>query len=95
MVFIQSRQKIRGFTNAVFSGLPTIVLSDIISDVIVNHKNLEGLYHLSSAPIDKYNLLNLLKKAFKVEVEIEPFDDFYVDRSLDSTKFRNETGLRP
>ncbi len=87
--------KVRGFTEAVFSGFPTIMLADIISDVIENHKNLEGLYHVSSEPINKYDLLCLLKKFYKVTIEIEPSTDFKIDRSLDSTKFRVETGFAP
>lgn len=88
-------RKVEGFKKAVFSGFPTIVLADIISDLIENHKNLEGLYHLSSAAIDKFSLLNLLKSAYKLNIEIEPNDDFNIDRSLDSTKFRLATGFRP
>ncbi len=87
--------KVRGFTEAVFSGFPTIMLADIISDVIENHKSLEGLYHVSSKPINKYDLLCLLKKFYKVTIEIEPSADFKIDRSLDSSKFRAETGFAP
>ncbi len=87
--------KVRGFKKAVFSGFPTIVLADILGELIKNHKNLDGLYHLSGGAIDKFSLLNLLKNAYKLNVEIEPDDDFYIDRSLDSTKFRAATGFRP
>ncbi len=86
---------VKGYKNAVFSGFPTIVLADIFADLIINHAKLEGLYHLSSEPINKFDLLNLLKKAFGVEIEIEPFQDFYIDRSLDSSKFRQLTGFLP
>jgi dTDP-4-dehydrorhamnose reductase len=87
--------KVEGFTEAVFSGFPTIVFADIISDMIENHKNLNGLYHVSSEPINKYDLLCLLKKFYKVPIEIEPTADFRIDRSLNSTKFRADTGFTP
>ncbi len=94
--FLSNRGKrVRGYTNAVFSGFPTIIISEIIADLIVNHKNLEGLYHLSSEPINKFDLLNLLKKQYKIDIEIEPYENFYIDRSLDSTKFRAATGFQP
>ncbi|HYP50354.1 MAG TPA: hypothetical protein VEQ34_05375, partial [Pyrinomonadaceae bacterium] len=64
-------------------------------DLIVKHKNLTGLYHVSSEPIDKYRLLCLVRDAYKMDVEIEPFDDFKIDRSLNSEKFRAATGFRP
>ncbi len=86
---------VNGFTNAIYTGFPTIVVAEIILDLIENHKNLQGLYHVSSKPINKFNLLCLLKNFYKVPIEIRPFADFKIDRSLDSTKFRNETGFVP
>lgn len=94
--FLSNRgKKVKGFVNAVYSGFPTIVLADIIAALIENHKNLSGLYHVSSEPINKYELLRLINEAYQAGVEIEPFDDFRIDRSLDSTKFRKETGIFP
>lgn len=87
--------KIKGYKNAVFSGFPTVLMADIIADVITNHKSLNGLYHLSSAPINKFDLLTLLKKEYKMSIEIEADEDFVIDRSLDSTKFRTATGFQP
>lgn len=86
---------VKGYVNAIFSGFPTIVLADIISDLIRNHGELSGLYHLSSEPINKFELLNLIKRSYGVDLEIEPFDDFRIDRSLDSTRFREATGFVP
>lgn len=93
--FKRRGQTVKGYTNAVFSGFPTNVFADIISNLIVEHPKLEGLYHISSEPINKFDLLTLIKKAFELEIEIEPFADFRIDRSLDSTKFRQATGFVP
>ncbi|HEX8371044.1 MAG TPA: SDR family oxidoreductase [Pyrinomonadaceae bacterium] len=87
--------KVRGFTNAIYSGFPTVILAEIIADLIVNHKKLDGLYHVSSEPIDKYRLLCLIRDAYNLDTEIEPFDDFRIDRSLNSAKFRQATGFVP
>lgn len=94
--FLSNRGKtVNGYKQAIFSGFPTIVLAEILGDLIVNHKDLSGLYHVSSAPIDKYDLLNLLKNAYGVDIGIEPSDDVKIDRSLDSEKFQNATGFTP
>ena len=85
----------KGFVNAIYSGFPTIVLADIIGDIIENHFDLRGLYHISADPINKFELLQLINQAFDAKIKIEPFEDFRIDRSLDSTKFRNETGFKP
>ena len=87
--------RVKGFKNAIFSGFPTVVLADIISNLIENFSEIQGLYHVSSEPISKFDLLNLIKQIYKVEIEIEPFEDFKIDRSLDSTKFRDITGFKP
>lgn len=88
-------EQVKGFSNAIYSGFPTVVFADILSELIVNHKGLSGLFHLSSEPINKYELLILVKKYFRVEMKIDKFDDFKIDRSLDSTKFRAVTGFKP
>jgi len=94
--FLSNRgKKVKGFSEAIYSGFPTIILADIISDLIENHKHLEGLYHVSSEPISKLDLLYLLAIFYKVPIEIEPNADLKIDRSLDSTKFRRETGFVP
>jgi dTDP-4-dehydrorhamnose reductase len=87
-------QTVKGFTKAIFSGFPTIVLSDIIKMILQNHPELEGLYHVSSEPINKYELLCLIKDKFNLKTEIIPYDDFVIDRSLDSTRFKELTGFK-
>lgn len=86
---------VKGFTKAIYTGFPTVILADIISELIIKHENLQGLYHVSSEPINKFELLQLLKKFYRAPVEIEPYADFEIDRSLDSTKFRKETNFVP
>jgi len=85
--------RVQGFTNAIFSGFPTIHLSRIIADIITEHQNLSGLYHISSEPISKFKLLTLIKKAMEFNMEIEEYPDFHCDRSLDSTLYRKETSF--
>jgi dTDP-4-dehydrorhamnose reductase len=87
--------RVNGFTRAIYSGFPTIVFADIIADLLVNHPDLEGLYHVSSDPIDKFRLLSLINEAYKAGIEIEPDDRFVIDRSLNSSKFRTATGFVP
>jgi dTDP-4-dehydrorhamnose reductase len=94
--FLSNRgKKVKGYKQAIFSGFPTIVLAEILADLIVNHKDLNGLYHVSSEPINKYDLLNLLKSAYDVDIEIEPSEEVKIDRSLDSKKFREATEFKP
>jgi dTDP-4-dehydrorhamnose reductase len=71
------------------------VFADILADIIANHATLSGLYHVSSDPITKLDLLSLIKDRVGKDIEIEPEEEFSIDRSLDSTKFRKVTGFSP
>ena len=86
---------VRGFTNAIFSGVTTAVLARILADVIEQHPGMHGLYHVAGAPISKYDLLMMLNAATEAGVTIAPDDSFVIDRSLDPTRFQAATGLRP
>ena len=88
-------KKVKGYVNAVYSGFPTVVFAGIIANLIVKHPNLHGLYHVSSDPINKYDLLQLINDKFQLKIEIEPDLDYKIDRSLNSSKFRKETGFAP
>lgn len=86
---------VRGYTKAIFSGFPTVILAEIIADVIERSTALNGFWHVSSEPINKYDLLRLLCEAYDKRVELEPYPDVQIDRSLVSDRFRAATGFRP
>jgi dTDP-4-dehydrorhamnose reductase len=84
-----------GYVNAIYSGFPTVILSDIISNIIAHNPELNGVCHISGNPINKYELLSLLNKYYRANVRIERFEDIVIDRSLDSSVFRKATGFSP
>lgn len=90
--FLSQEEAIKGFTKAIYSGFPTIELVKIITNYVIPNKNLSGLYHVSSNPISKYDLLKIMKNVYKKEITIEAFDDFHMDRSMNSENFQNITG---
>jgi dTDP-4-dehydrorhamnose reductase len=93
--FLAQEGKVRGFTKAIYSGFPTVEIGNIISDHVIPNKELRGLYHVSSDPISKYDLLRLVAKRYGKKIEIESYADFTLDRSLDSKRFREATDYRP
>lgn len=82
--------KVKGFSRAIFSGFTTEVLSGIVGEVLKDYPGLHGLYHVSSAIINKHRLLCMLNDAAGLDVEIEEDYSFVCDRSLDSTRFCRE-----
>ncbi len=93
--FLAQSGRVKGFSRAIFSGLPTVELARVTRDFVIPRPRMCGVYHVSSAPIDKCELLRLFARVYGVSTEIEPDERLVIDRSLDSTKFRGLTGYAP
>jgi len=93
--FLAQSGVVRGFTRAVFSGLPTVELARVVRDHVLPRPQLRGLYHVSAAPISKYELLRLVAEVYGKQIEITPDDRLVIDRSLDSTRFRQAASYEP
>ncbi|MBN1636831.1 MAG: SDR family oxidoreductase [Deltaproteobacteria bacterium] len=92
--FLSQQKKVQGFTMAIFSGFPTVEIARIVSDHVIPHKDLRGVYHVSSKPISKYDLLHLVAKQYGKNIAIEPYHGYSCNRSLDSTRFQTVTGYK-
>ena len=90
--FLGQQGQCRGFTRAVFSGLPTVVLAQIVRDVIIPASELHGLYHIAAEPIAKFDLLKLVAEAYGKTIEIIPDNSLQINRSLNAGCFRAATG---
>jgi dTDP-4-dehydrorhamnose reductase len=93
--FLAQQKSVKGFRRAIFSGLPTVELALVIRDYVIPRPELNGLYHVSANPINKYELLQLIANVYGKSVEIHSDDQLVIDRSLDSTKFRQATDYHP
>ncbi len=90
--FLSQEGVVNGFTHAIYSGVPTIELANIIHDVILPRPALHGVYHVASKPINKYDLLELVKEAYGKQIEIKPSSELKIDRSLNADRFKAATG---
>ncbi len=93
--FLAQAGPVKGFTRAIFSGLPTTELARVMRDFVIPHAGLQGLYHVAADPINKFDLLQLIAQAYGKSTAITPDDNLAIDRSLDSSRFREVTGYRP
>ncbi len=89
------QKEIDGYKNAIFSGLTSYELARVIEKIMIDFPKLHGLYNVSSNPINKYDLLKKLSILLKREIKIKPFEDFFCDRSLNSSRFIEKTGYNP
>ncbi|SUD84901.1 dTDP-4-dehydrorhamnose reductase [Stutzerimonas stutzeri] len=90
--FLSQKGAVRGFAKAIFSGLPTVELASVIKDCVLTHPELHGLYHVAAAPITKLELLRLISRQYKKEIDIVPDERLVIDRSLNYERFRQATG---
>jgi dTDP-4-dehydrorhamnose reductase len=90
----QEGKTVPGYKNAVFSGLTTLALSEIITEIIADHPRLSGVYQVASKPISKYDLLNLVKKNYGMAITVKPDEMVINDRSLSPEKFKKETNIK-
>jgi len=86
---------VRGFRRAVFSGFTTNALADILARVVAEHPRLNGVWNVAAEPINKFDLLTLVKQVYGLQIEIEPDETFVCDRSLDGSRFAAEAGFAP
>ncbi len=90
--FLSQEGSVKGFSRAIFSGLPTVELARVMKDFVIPHTQLSGLYHVAAAPIAKLDLLRLVASQYGKQIEIRADDSLVIDRSLNGSRFSAATG---
>ena len=93
--FLSRSGSVKGFTNAIYTGFTTMEMSRIIEKMLMEYPDASGVYQVSSDPINKYELLLLIREKLGLDIEIIPDDVFCCDRSLDSSRFRSDFNYTP
>ncbi len=93
--FLGQTGKVKGFTNAIYTGFTTLEMSRIIELILCKFPDATGVYQVSSDPISKCDLLHMIREILELQIEVIPDDVFCCDRSLDSSRFRTEFSYTP
>lgn len=91
----QPQTRVRGFVNAIYTGVTTTELARLLSEVVLPRPELAGLFHVGSTPISKFDLLSLVAAEYGWAGVIVPETDFRCDRSLLAERLFDATGYRP
>lgn len=86
--FLSQANSVQGYKRHIFSGFPTIELARFIAQYIIPGQGLAGMYHLSSEPISKFELLQMVAAKYQHSTIIIPDEQTFCDRSLDSSELR-------
>jgi dTDP-4-dehydrorhamnose reductase len=91
--FLAQTGTIKGFTNALYTGLTTIEMARVIEMVVIQYPDLHGVWQVASEPIRKYDLLCKLTAFLeRNDLSVEPDDSFRCDRRLSGKAFTQQTG---
>ncbi len=91
--FLSQKGEIRGFRKAIYTGLTTMEMARVIERILLEYTGLNGIYHIASMPISKFDLLSELSRLLdRRDIMIIPDDTFVCDRSLNAEYFRKLTG---
>jgi dTDP-4-dehydrorhamnose reductase len=91
--FSQRGGCVTGYAGALYTGLTTIVMADLIGRLAIDYPQLHGVWHVASDPITKYELLALVNRHFGLGIELIRDEKFVMDRRLDGSRFRARTGF--
>jgi dTDP-4-dehydrorhamnose reductase len=93
-VISNKNNKIKGFENAIYSGVTTLWMSNTVNEIIKNYPDLNGIYNISSPAISKYDLITKINTYFNLNIEIERDSSYYSNKSLNSDRFFSETNFK-
>ena len=86
--WLNSKNSIYGFNNAIYSGVTTSTLSKLIIKILLKKKKIPGIFHVGSQPISKFDLLILLNHIFdRNNLKVIKDEKFKCDRSLNGSLF--------
>lgn len=91
--FLSRQGPVIGYKNAIFSGVTTNALADIVDELIVDQRGRWGIFNVASEPISKYDLLVLIKRAFGTDFAINKGTEVVNNKSLNPAKFVDATGV--
>ena len=90
-VIENKNNKIKGFDKAIYSGVTTLWMSELVLKILYDFPSLSGIYNISSKPISKFELITKINELFELNIDIEKDSSFSSNKSLNSNKFFSQT----
>ena len=90
----QKGKSIKGFTGALYSGLTTMTMANVVLKIMDEFPLLKGLQQIASEPISKYDLLCKLNISLDLKLDIGTDSTLVCDRRLDGSEFFRRSGMK-
>lgn len=91
--FSQKNKKIKGFSKAIYTGVTTDVMADLVAKLLKSPQKLVGLYQVSSEPISKFDLLQLINQSFALNMMISEDSSYATSKILLSEMLSQKQGF--
>jgi dTDP-4-dehydrorhamnose reductase len=86
-------KKVVGYSNAIYSGLTTFSLSVVINSLLTTGSSINGLVHVASSPINKFQLITELNNRLDLGIDIKIDESVVLNRSLVSSDQITQLGI--
>jgi dTDP-4-dehydrorhamnose reductase len=94
--FLSQKKQCLGFKNCYFSGLTSFEVFKFLKNYLINNKKkINGLFHLSSKCISKYDLLKLISRVYKKKIIIKKDYKLKINRVLISRFIQKKLSYKP
>lgn len=84
---------VKGYSSVIWSGVTTGALSGIVQSLVECHAGSEGMFHVASGPVSKYDLLRRINDSLDLGIEVVPVGEPAEDRSLCAAEFKRRFGI--
>ncbi len=92
--FAQNGKTINGFSKAIYSGVTTDFMAQLVHRIITDRERLTGIYQVSSAPMSKFELLKKLNDAFKLNMTVLDDSSYESSKILISDKLKTKLKIQ-
>jgi dTDP-4-dehydrorhamnose reductase len=86
---LSQKGKIKGYTDAKWNGITTLEWAKKCQDLIENWDNNSMITTYNTNCISKYELLNIIKEIYKLDIDIEKIEGIGKDKCLKGTSVSN------
>ncbi len=90
--FLAQKKCVSGYTEVIYTGLPTSEHVHILAEYILPRKDLYGLFQVAAEPISKHDLLSLVAAIYQKDIQILPDSSVKEDKRLSGEAFYRATG---
>jgi dTDP-4-dehydrorhamnose reductase len=92
--YAQDGKHVKGYRRAIYSGMTTQTMARLVLEIATKHPNLHGLHHAVSEKVNKFDLVTMIRDKAELDIEVEPYDDFFCDRSMLASGLEKGVGFR-